>query len=166
MGSKKWMFFALILCFTSHRIYGQQKQFMWDGIMRTYVVHEPSTLEPNPSGHPLVIGLHGTSSNGVGFMATAFLGQKALQERFLVACPDGLNFGIFTYFNAGDAYEELTNGADDLGFISALIDTMIENYQVDTTRVYVVGFSNGSMMSYRVAAELSHKIAAIGAVSG
>ncbi len=165
MQRKKWIFIATIICFTSQMIYGQEKQFMYDGQMRTYVVYEPS-LNPNPDGHPLVIGLHGTGSNGYGFMATAFLVQKANKEKFIVACPNALVNNIFTYFNAGDGFEELTNGTDDLGFISALIDTMIMNYQVDTTRIYVMGFSNGSCMSYRVAAELSHKIAAIGAVSG
>jgi len=133
--------------------------------MRTYVVYEPS-LEPNPNGYPLVIGLHGTGSNGSVFIATAGLVQKANDEKFIVACPDALLHGVYTYFNAGGGFEELTNGTDDLGFISAVIDTMILNYNVDTSRIYVMGFSNGSAMSYRVAAELSHKFAAIGAVSG
>lgn len=62
-------------------------------------------------------------------------------------------------------YEDITGGTDDIGFITALIDTMIMNYNVDTTRIYATGHSNGSMMSYRLAAELSHRIAAIGCVA-
>jgi len=83
MQSKKLLFIAIIICFTSHIIYAQQKQFTWGGIMRTYVVYEPS-LDPNPAGYPRVIGLHGTSSSGVGFIATAFLIQKAMKEKFIV----------------------------------------------------------------------------------
>ena len=43
---------------------------------------------------------------------------------------------------------------------------MISNYNVDTTRIYVMGFSNGAAMAYRVVAELSDKIAAMGVSSG
>jgi len=114
MQKIRWIFVTIIICLTFQIIYGQQKQFIWDGILRSYVVYKPPTLDPNPDGYPLVIGLHGTSSSGAGFIATAFLIQKATQEKFIVACPDGLNYGIFTYFNAGDGYEELTNGTDDL----------------------------------------------------
>jgi len=165
MLRKRWIFIVIIICFTSQISYGQEKQLMWDGIIRTYVVYEPS-LDPNPDGYPLVIGLHGTGADGATQIATAGLVLKANQEKFIVACPDALLNNTFTYFNVGGSFEELTNGTDDLGFISELIDTMIANYNVDTTRIYVMGFSNGSAMSYRVAAELSHKIAAIGAVSG
>lgn len=165
MLRKKWLFITIIIGFCYQMNYGQEYQLMHDGIMRTYVVYEPN-LEPNPEGYPLVIGLHGTGSNGYQFIATAGLVLKANNEKFIVACPDALFYGTFTYFNAGGGFEEMTNGTDDLGFISELIDTMVVNYNVDTTRIYVMGFSNGSAMSYRVAAELSYKIAAIGAVSG
>ncbi|MFC2084676.1 T9SS type A sorting domain-containing protein [Bacteroidota bacterium] len=165
MQRKKLISIAIIIWLTSQIIYGQEKQFMYDDSIRTYTVYEPS-LDPNPNGHPLVIGLHGTGADGPTFIVTASLIQKAIKEKFIVACPNALLHNLFTYFNAGGGFEELTNGTDDLGFISALIDTMIMNYKVDTTRIYVMGFSNGSAMSYRVAAELSYKIAAIGAVSG
>ena len=46
-------------------IYGQEKQFIYDDSLRSYVVFEP-TLQPNPAGYPLLIGLHGGTSNGYG----------------------------------------------------------------------------------------------------
>lgn len=88
--------------------------------MRQYAVYEP-TLNPNPDGYPLVIGLHGTGANGYEFMATASLVQKANDEQFIVACPNALHHHNSKYFNAGDGYEQLTDGTDDLGFISAVI---------------------------------------------
>ena len=138
---------------------------MYGDTTRKYVVYKPEG-EPGLEGYPLVIGLHGTSSNGIGFMATASLVGKADDENFLAVCPDALKNGIYTYFNAGGGYEELTGGTDDIGFISALIDSMVKNFSVDTTRVYVIGHSNGAMTAYRMAAELPHKIAAIGANAG
>jgi len=128
-------------------------------------VYEPD-LEPNPNGYPLIIGLHGASSDGYAFIATASLATKANKEKFIIAAPNGLRYNFLTWWNAGGLYEGITGGTDDIGFIAALIDTMITNYNVDTTRIYVMGFSNGAAMAYRVASELSHKIAAMGVCSG
>lgn len=165
MQTKKLLFIAIVICFASQMLYGQYKEFWYDGILREYAVVEPS-LDPSPDGYPLVIGLHGASSEGYAFIATASLVQKAAKEKFIAACPNGLRYNLLTWWNAGGLYEDITGGTDDVGFISALIDTMIMNYNIDTTRVYVMAFSNGSAMAYRVAAQLSHKIAAIGVSSG
>jgi polyhydroxybutyrate depolymerase len=165
MHKKITLLISVIVYLFSQISYGQQFQFMHDDSMRSYVVYEPP-LDPNPNGYPLIIGLHGTGSDAYGIMGTAALVNKANEEQFIVACPNALQHNLFTYFNAGGGYEELTNGLDDVGFLSALIDTMIKNYQIDTTRIYILGHSNGGIMAYRMAAQLSHKIAAIGSNAG
>jgi len=43
---------------------------------------------------------------------------------------------------------------------------MIRDYNIDPKRVYVTGISNGAIMSYRLACELSSKITAIAPVDG
>ncbi len=55
------------------------------------------------------------------------------------------------------------SGADDVTFISELIEWTKKSFDVDNTRFYVTGASNGGMMSYRLATELNAKIAAIAA---
>ena len=80
MLRKKWIFIALIICFISQIIYGQQFEMMHDGIMRTYVVYEPNNLDLNLDGYPLVIGLHGAGSDGITMIGTAFLIPKAIKE--------------------------------------------------------------------------------------
>jgi polyhydroxybutyrate depolymerase len=55
---------------------------------------------------------------------------------------------------------------DDVAFIDALLDGLGRAYPVDAGRVYATGMSNGAMMAYRLAAELSARIAAIAPVSG
>ena len=165
MHRKNWIFAAIIICFYSQNIYGQYKEFIYDGIMRQYAVYEPS-LDPNPDGYPLLIGLHGAGADGYTMIGTAFLIQKAIAEKFIVASPNALIYNLISWWNAGDGYETITDSTDDLGFISALIDTMIMNYNIDTTRIYILAHSNGSMMAYRVAAELSYRIAAIATNSG
>ena len=163
MHLNKWIFIAFIIC-ASQFTYAQKFEMIHDGITRSYVVYEPNNLDPN-SDYPLVVALHGAGSEGIAMIGTAFLGQKATKEKFIVAAPDSLLYPM-AWWNAGDGYEEITNGTDDLGFISELIDKMIADYNIDPTRVYLMAHSNGSMMAYRVAAELSEKIAAMAVNSG
>jgi polyhydroxybutyrate depolymerase len=55
---------------------------------------------------------------------------------------------------------------DDVGFISALLDTLIARHHADPSRIYVTGMSNGAMMSHRLGIALSARIAAIAPVVG
>ena len=89
MQIKKLLFIAIIICLTFQMLYGQYKEFLYGDSVRTYAVYEPS-LDPNPDGYPLVIGLHGASSEGYAFIATAGLILKANSEKFIVACPNSL----------------------------------------------------------------------------
>jgi polyhydroxybutyrate depolymerase len=55
---------------------------------------------------------------------------------------------------------------EDVTFISDLIDKLESEYNIDPTRIYANGLSNGGGMSYLLACELSERIAAIGTVAG
>jgi polyhydroxybutyrate depolymerase len=93
--------------------------------------------------------------------------KLADKDGFIIVYPDGIELN----WNDGRMDEEANDRAhreniDDVGFISALIDTMIIDYNIDPKRVYITGISNGAIMSYRLACELSEKIAAIAPVDG
>ena len=47
-----------------------------------------------------------------------------------------------------------------------MISSLSSTYQIDATRIYACGYSNGGMMSYFLAGSMSDKIAAIGSMSG
>ena len=70
-------------------------------------------------------------------------------------------------FNAGNCcgYAAATN-VDDVAFTRALLDDLATVANVDQRRVFATGMSNGAMMSYRLASELSDRIAAIAPVAG
>jgi len=89
------------------------------------------------------------------------------KEGFIVVYPDGVgkrwNDARIANEARDRAHEE---NIDDVGFISALIDSMVTDREADPRRVYVTGMSNGAIMSFRLACELSNKIAAIAAVDG
>jgi len=93
----------------------------------------------------------------------------AEDEGLLLVVPNGINVtsgdaaGDHQNWNdcRGDIPDDST--ADDVGFISSLIDWAIFTFGVDPKRVYVSGASNGGMMSYRLAIELPRRIAAVAA---
>jgi polyhydroxybutyrate depolymerase len=58
------------------------------------------------------------------------------------------------------------NQVDDVAFINALLDDLMGSYNVDARRIYATGISNGAVMAYRLASELSDRIAATAPVSG
>ena len=55
---------------------------------------------------------------------------------------------------------------DDVGFTRALLDDLATIANVDPHRVFATGLSNGGIMAYYLASELSDRIAAIAPVGG
>jgi len=53
----------------------------------------------------------------------------------------------------------------DVRFIAALIDTLEANYNIDPTRIYANGISNGGGMTFVLSCTLSDRIAAVGLVA-
>ena len=142
-----------------------------DGQTRIYWVHVPPAYKKNGSSLPLLIALHGGGGSGQQFESQSKLSDKADQEGFIVVYPDGMqNPGVLHLrtWNAGACCGQVasTQQADDVGFISKLIDKLTTTYQIDDKRVYATGHSNGAMLCYRLACELSDKVAAIAANSG
>ena len=60
----------------------------------------------------------------------------------------------------------MKHNIDDVGCTRALLDDLVPAVAVDPARAYATGISNGEIMSYRLAAELSDYIAAIVPVAG
>lgn len=140
------------------------------GRIRTYVTNLPPTYYRDESQRfPLVLALHGTGGSANQMERSYGLNEKASSAGFIVLYPEGIQgsgaLGIRTW-NAGNCCDyAMQNNVDDVGFISALIDRMVTDFRADRKRVYVTGMSNGGMMAYRLACELSDKIAAIVPVS-
>lgn len=138
-------------------------------LVRSYLLHVPTQVAASSSPAPLLIALHGGGGNAYQFKQDSQLDQLADRAGLVVAYPFGtgkLKDRLLTW-NAGHccghAQEE---GVDDVGFISALIDTLLRTGAVDRNRVYVVGHSNGGMMAHRAGAALPDKVAAIVSVAG
>ena len=140
-----------------------------NGRDRRYVLFVPK-VSPLKSGKmALVFVFHGGGGNAEHAIETTRMHKLAAREGFIVVYPEGTGREVMRKFMAtwnagvccGDAARE---NVDDIGFISKLIDTLARDYPVDLTRVYATGLSNGGALSYRLACELTDKIAAVAPV--
>jgi polyhydroxybutyrate depolymerase len=139
---------------------------------RHYLFAEPDHLASGK--HPLVILLHGH-----GGSAEQLLGQEgtaaplsvwlkiADREQVLIAAAEGLK-GADNKRGWNDCRADAPNNpqVDDTGFINAIIDKEIALHDADPARIYVMGFSNGAIMTYRLSTDLGPKLAGFAAVSG
>lgn len=117
---------------------------------------------PTGSGkRPLVIALHGGGGNGAQLARSAGLIEKAAKEGFILALPEGTaRIGKLQTWNAGGCCGYAMNQKiDDVGFIRSVIDDVERAQSVDRSRIYVVGMSNGGMMTQKVAIALGDRIA-------
>jgi polyhydroxybutyrate depolymerase len=55
---------------------------------------------------------------------------------------------------------------DDVGFFGAMIDALAAGRVIDPKNVFITGISNGSIMTHRLACEVSGRIRGFAAVSG
>ena len=139
-----------------------------DGRARTYLVHAPAA-SAGQALLPVVIVLHGHGGTASKAMRLSGMNPKADAEGFLAVYPNGTSWADTPWrsWNAGSCcgYAEAT-GVDDVAFLRALIADLSRNFPVDPARIYVTGISNGGMMAYRAACELSDLVAAIAPVAG
>lgn len=139
------------------------------GATRSFIVHVPDSLK-DKKNLPLVIVMHGGGGEAEGIRRQTGMDAVADRNGFIVVYPEGTGgpaFKNMRTWNAGLCCgTAVRDKVDDVSFISAMIDFLVQNYAVDKTRVYATGHSNGAMMSYRLACELSGKIAAIAPNSG
>lgn len=135
-----------------------------DGLDRTYLLNLPPNYYSGDN-FSLVIALHGGGGSATQFESTCLLTKKADAAGFIVVYPNGVKSNgplKLQTWNAGTCCDyAAANDIDDVNFIRQLISTLLAKYKINPKKVYATGHSNGGMMSYRLACELSDKIAAI-----
>ncbi len=147
------------------------KTIMVDGLERRYAIYIPEGIK-NIS-IPLVFELHGGGiyiedmTGESGFKTPYKLWMNLAEtEKFIVVYPEGLNgaYGKPTWNDCrGDC--SVYSNADDVKFITVLIEHLMKEYNIDSNKIYVSGTSNGGFMALRLAVELGDKIAAVAAIA-
>ncbi len=130
---------------------------------RSYLLHVPPGYDARKPS-PVVLAFHGATMNAAMMVHFSGLSQKADAANFIVVYPNGTGWGkTLLTWNAGGMVLNLN---DDVAFVRDLLDDLAKIVRVDADRVYACGMSNGAMMCYRLAAELSDRIAAVAPVAG
>lgn len=145
------------------------KNIVVDGVSRRYAIYIPQNI--GTSLVPLILELNGgqvyiedmTGESGHKSPYKLWM-NLAETENFIVVYPEGLpgTSGRPTWNDCRSNFIANSN-ADDVLFISSLINEISLNYPIDPNRIYASGSSNGGFMALRLAVELSDKIAAVAA---
>jgi len=137
-----------------------------DGLERNYQLHIPTGLSA-VSPAPLVLVFHGHRMNGEYMLAMTGFNALADANQFIVAYPNGTGSTEALSFNSGLCCGSAEkNNIDEAAFVRGILSDLNAIAAIDPARVYVTGFSNGAMLAYRLACELSDTIAAIAPVAG
>jgi polyhydroxybutyrate depolymerase len=133
---------------------------------RPFEVFTPSSYDP-ATPTPLVILLHGFGASG-DLQEAFFQVQPLAEERgFLYVHPDGTVNQIGSQFwNATDACCGFQSDVDDVAYLTAIIDQVSAEKNVDPNRIFLMGHSNGGFMSYRMACDVADRVAAIASLAG
>lgn len=127
-----------------------------DGRLRRYAVYLPENL---PRGAPLVMALHGAKSDGTGMrlLTGRRLDHLADRHGMAVVYPEG-EHRLWNDCRRGDGSSD---APDDVGFLHALRDEVATRHGIDSTRVHVVGFSDGGQMGLRLALQAPKMMASL-----
>lgn len=129
---------------------GQEREFL------LYVPESYDGTRPTP----LVISMHGGAMWPAAQRETSQWNTLADERSFIVVYPSGETGDGPRAWNVHPG-----NGlAMDVRYISELIDTLSAAYNIDPTRIYANGLSNGGGMSFVLSCTLSDRIAAVGTV--
>ena len=155
------------LCMVPFFINAQQTLFesiSHDSVIREYIVYLPAIYDGSYDA-PILFVFHGYGGNNYGFMNNKVdFRPIADTSGFIIVYPQGSKLNGTTHWNVGSWTASST--VDDVGFVEAIIDTLTTNYNINESRIYACGNSNGGYFSFELGCKLSNRIAAIGSNSG
>ena len=136
---------------------------MHDNIQREYFLYVPASYD-GTTAVPLVFCLHGYGSNASMNMTYTNFRGIADTAGFIVIHPQGTLLQGTSHWNVGGW--TLGSTVDDVGFIVHLLDSISNAYNINPSRVYSTGMSNGGYMSFLLACQASDRFAAVASVTG
>lgn len=133
------------------------------GAARQYKVHVPPSYDPNVPT-PVVFCFHGLGQDALLFcISGAGMAAKSDQEGFILVMPNGYANSWNGGTCCGDAAAQKL---DELGFVRAIFAEISQHLNIDLTRVYATGLSNGGYMSFRLACEAPDLFVAVAPGAG
>lgn len=126
---------------------------------REFILHLPKKYD-SKTALPLVLIFHGGGGNSRQMQNYMKMDGIADSENFITVYPNGIN----KQWNDGREFKEEIAANDDVQFITQLLDTLVKNYAIDSSRIFATGISNGGFFSIYLSYKLSHRLLAIAPV--
>jgi len=132
-----------------------------------YIVREPNQQTENTS---LLILLHGYGSNEEDLFSFA----TELPEDLLIIsarAPQSLGFGSYAWYSINftadeGKFSDIPEAIEARETIAIFIDEVQEKYNITPNKTFLLGFSQGTILSYSVALNYPKKVQKIIALSG
>lgn len=135
--------------------------------MLHYIKREPKTATKNP---PLLILLHGYGSNEQDLFSFA----EELPDDFLIIsaqAPFEMGAGAYAWFSINfdennEKFYDLEEAAQSVEKISSFIDEIKNKYNTNPDKTFLLGFSQGAILSYSLSLQTPNKVQHVIALSG
>lgn len=132
-----------------------------------YVERAPRIKSDSPA--PLLILLHGYGSNEMDLFSFA----EELPDKLhivSVRAPHNLGFNAYAWYSINfdadqNKFSDLDEARVSLDKISIFIDEITEKLNVDTNKIFLLGFSQGAILSYGLSLN-TNKVQHVVALSG
>lgn len=132
-----------------------------------YEIRFPKTPIENP---PLLILLHGYGSNEMDLFSFA---DELPDELLIISARAPMHLGYHSYAwysinfdKINGKFSNIDEAKEAREMIATFIDEMKEKYKVNQNKVFLLGFSQGTILGYAVALKYSEKINYLIALSG
>jgi len=134
------------------------------GELRKYLLYVPPSYDAG-APTPMVINIHGFSQWPANQAQVSQWNAVADEYGFIVVYPEGTGFPLRWRLRNADQGSAI-NAQKEITFFSDLIDKLESQYNIDPSRIYAIGLSNGAGMSFLLTCDLADRITAIGGVGG
>ncbi|WP_298778050.1 alpha/beta hydrolase [uncultured Polaribacter sp.] len=132
-----------------------------------YIVREPKEAIKNP---PLLILLHGYGSNEKDLFSFA----EELPDNLLIVsaqAPNSMGFGSYAWYSinfddVNGKFSDLKEAKESIDKIAVFIDEIKNKYQTNPDKTFLLGFSQGAILSYSLSLFYPNKIEHVIALSG
>ncbi len=132
-----------------------------------YLIREPKIKKET---NPLLLLLHGYGSNEEDLFSFA---SELPEDYYIVSAraPYDLMYGSYAWyainFDADEnKFSDIEQAKQSRDLIANFIDELLRTYPIDNDKVTLIGFSQGSILSYAVALSYPQKIQRVVAMSG
>ena len=137
--------------------------FTFDGKTRAFEFLVPESYT-GETPVPLLMVLHGKDQSVSDIQTVTGFDDIAEREGFIVVYPEAYE-GAWNDGRVAPGQASYAEDVNDVGFLVEVASQVIANYAIDTDRLYLCGFSNGAIMTHRMAFEVADSFAAFGCVA-